>query len=84
MRSFSVEEFGDAENPEIVLNFFVYTTFARGLWKWVGENAGEEVWARFEQIETEKSAAEEDALALTGESEEEETDDEEVESEVGS
>lgn len=72
MKKFVVTEQGGEDDAEVVLNFLVYAPFSTGLWEWAGQMIGDDVWAKFEQIE----APDEDLL-LTGEDEEEETEEEE-------
>jgi len=78
LRSFVIQEFGDAENPDIVMEFLIYAPFSSNLWRFCGQYGGEEYWAKFEQVEE----PEDEDLELTGDDEEEEENDEEEAGEV--
>jgi len=77
MRGFVVEEVGDSSNPDVDLTFLIYAPFSTRLWNWCGQMGGEEFWAQFTQVEEPQS----DTLELSGESDEEENDPEDVEGE---
>jgi hypothetical protein len=47
LKAFSVLRAGDAEDPDVELNFKVYAPFTRDFWKWLGEMAGAEVYMAF-------------------------------------
>lgn len=79
LRSFRIEEQGDSENPDVVMVFYVYAAFSTALWEWLGQMAGDEVWAKFVQIE--QPAEEEDDNQLELNSEDEETEETEEEDE---
>lgn len=72
LRGFLVTERGPGDDREVVLTFTVKAAFSTPLWDWAGQMIGDEVWAKFDQIE----APSEDLL-LTGDEEEEDEDDEE-------
>lgn len=71
MKSFVVSEIGDSENPDVALSFLVYSSFSTGLWNWLGQMGGEEVWAKFVQTEE----AESESLELVSESNQDADDD---------
>jgi len=73
LRNFVIQEVGDAENPEVEMQFTIYAAFSSKLLKFCGGFAGEEFWARFEPTEEEKE------LELTGDDEEEDEEEEEPE-----
>ena len=81
MRGFEIAESGDSEQPDIDMTFTVYAPFSTALWEWVGQYAGEEMWAKFEQGEIEEESASDD-LELTGDEEESETEEEPDEEEA--
>lgn len=83
MRSFIISEMGEAEAPDIMLTFTVYTAFSTSLWDWLGQMAGDDVWARFDQIETPEEEEDEDQLSLTSEDDEDEEEEDEEEDENG-
>ena len=68
LRSFVIQEAGDSENPDIVMEFLIYAPFSTTLWKFCGQYGGEEFWAKFDQIEE----PEDEDLELTGDEDEEE------------
>lgn len=47
LKKFNVCRSGESENPDVDLKFVVYAPFARELWRWLGEMAGEEVKMHF-------------------------------------
>lgn len=73
LRSFVIQEAGDSENPDIVMEFLIYAPFSTTLWKFCGQYGGEEFWAKFDQIEE----PEDENLELTGDEDEEEESEEE-------
>lgn len=75
LRSFLVTEVGDSEQPDVVLTFLVYMPFSTVLWEWLGQVAGDEVWARFEQIE-QAEEGDEDQLELSSEDDAEDAEEE--------
>ena len=70
LRGFFVQEVGEAENADVVLQFLVYAPFSGRLHSWIGQMAGEEIWMKFEQMEEQEDEGEGD-LELSGEPEEE-------------
>ena len=82
MRGFEIAPYGDSENPDVGMTFSVYMPFSDKLYRFLGQNAGEDIYARFEQMETQEEAdnAEDDQMEL-GE-EEEEPENEEVDGAV--
>ena len=76
LRKFVVMETGDAEEPDIELQFVIYAPFSTGLWKWAGQMGGEEFWAKFTQVAEPEEAGGD--LELTGDEPEEEEEEGEV------
>ena len=78
LKNFVIHEFGNAEDPEVEMQFNIYAPFSSKLLKFCGAFAGEEFWAKFEPVEEEADNAN---LELVGEPDEEEEDEEEEEPE---
>src|SRR5271157_5222409 len=74
MRGFVVEECGDSENPHVEMGFLIYAPFSTGLWKFCGQMGGDEIWAKFTQVDE----PEPEDLELTSDEEEEEPEVEEA------
>lgn len=47
LKNFTVIRAGDAEDPDVELQFKAFTPFTRDFWAWVGEMAGKEVYMAF-------------------------------------
>ena len=47
MRNFEIYEAGDAENPDVVMDFSLRTGFSTAMWDWLGQYVGDDVWAKF-------------------------------------
>lgn len=88
MRGFAIDEMGDAENPDVYLGFVIYTGYTDKLWRWAGQMAGKDIWAKFDLRAIEEEATQ-PGLTLVGDDtelgdipDEEEEDDEDLEDEV--
>lgn len=47
LRKLTVLRIGDSEDPEVTLQFNLYSPFSRELWRWLGEMGGQEVHMAF-------------------------------------
>ena len=47
MRAFEIAEFGDTENPDVILSLTLRFPFSTKLWNWLGQYVGDDVWAKF-------------------------------------
>ena len=73
LQKFVISEFGDSEDPEVQMTFTIYAPFSSALLKFCGQMAGQEFWARFDQIEDEEAEeAEDDSDQMELEEDEEE------------
>jgi hypothetical protein len=73
--AFEIVEAGSAEEPDVVVNFKIYTPFSTALWSWLGAYGGDSCWCSFTPgVIEDSSAADEDA----NDDENEETEEESV------
>lgn len=82
MRGFAVDEMGDAENPDVYLGFVIYTGYTDKLWRWGGQMAGKDIWAKFDLRTVEEEKEEQPGLTLVGDDEEEDEIEEEEDTEI--
>lgn len=47
MKGFQIYEAGDAENPDVVMDFSIRLQFATKRWDWLGQYVGDDVWCKF-------------------------------------
>lgn len=48
LKNLMVLRTGSSEDPEVTLQFTLYTQFSRDLWKWLGEMGGQEIHMAFQ------------------------------------
>jgi hypothetical protein len=79
MKGFQIYEAGDAENPDVVMDFSIRLQFATKRWDWLGQYVGDDVWCKFTpgesgtaQVDTEQDGT----LLDDGENDDEESDEE--------
>lgn len=65
LRSFQIKEMGDSEEPDVVMTFAIYAPFSTDLWDYLGQMAGDDIWAKFEQSIPDPEEV--DDLELSGE-----------------
>ena len=76
LRKFVIMETGDADEPDVEMQFMIYAPFSTSLLKWAGNYAGEEFWAKFTQVAEPEEAGGD--LELVGDEPEEEEEEGEV------
>lgn len=50
LRGFEVFRSGEGEDADIIVTFTAETTFADGMWRWLGQMQGKDFYARFVQV----------------------------------
>lgn len=76
MRGFAIDEMGDKETPEVYLGFVVYAGYTDKLWRWTGQMAGKDIWAKYD-LRAEEPKEEQPGLELVPDGDEDSEDIEE-------
>lgn len=79
MRSFEIKEMGDSEEPDVVMTFAIYAPFSTNLWDYLGQMAGDDIWAKFEQSIPDEEEGEDELELTTEDDDSEESEDSEDE-----